>query len=98
MYRGLIERNPDNLAYYEQLEKCLNICECTGGGGGSIVCCCGYIGITVGLGGGGIVRTVCACLAATPEDRLSFYDAMLKQYPRSHLVKRKRLIIATGEL
>lgn len=46
----------------------------------------------------GTTCTVCACLAATTEDRLSFYDAMLKQYPRSHLVKRKRLIIATGEL
>ena len=27
LYRSLIERNPDNLTYYEQLEKCLKIGE-----------------------------------------------------------------------
>eukprot|EP00731_Ephydatia_muelleri_P031037 Em0022g551a len=58
IYRDLIDRNPDNSAYYEQLEKCLKI--------------------------------------TSAEDRLAFYEKMLEQYPRSHLVKRKMMICASG--
>ena len=41
---------------------------------------------------------VTASLTGSADDRLAFYETMLRQYPRSHLVKRKTLMVATGEL
>ena len=58
-YRDLIDRNQENYAYIEGLEKAMKL--------------------------------------ATTEERLALYQQLIREYPKSHVIKRMPLLVSTGK-